>query len=159
MKAKYLLTALLIALTIALVACDGDADPAATTDLSTTNTTTDASTATTVSNTDGSAASTTTVSATSVSTAATASTTAGATIASASFSSTILAAGVPAIWGAALVNVGATVLDHLPHGSFFHATGGSVEMSIKERLRLIPYESLVGLALTGLSLLTYSFMS
>ena len=91
--------------------------------------------------------------------AATASTTAGATIASASFSSTILAAGVPAIWGAALVNVGATVLDHLPHGSFFHATGGSVEMSIKERLRLIPYESLVGLALTGLSLLTYSFMS
>lgn len=91
--------------------------------------------------------------------AATASTTAGATIASASFSSTILAAGVPAIWGAALVNVGATVLDHLPHGSFFHATGGSVEMSIKERLRLIPFESLVGLALTGLSLLTYSFMS
>lgn len=91
--------------------------------------------------------------------AATASTTAGATIASASFSSTILAAGIPAIWGAALVNVGATVLDHLPHGSFFHATGGSVEMSIKERLRLIPYESLVGLALTGLSLLTYTFMS
>ncbi len=87
--------------------------------------------------------------------AATASTTAGATIASASFSSTILAAGVPAIWGAALVNAGATVLDHLPHGSFFHATGGSVEMSIKERLRLIPYESLVGLALTGMSLLSY----
>ena len=91
--------------------------------------------------------------------AATASTTAGATIASASFAPTILAAGIPAIWGAAMVNAGATVLDHLPHGSFFHATGGSLDMNIKERLRLIPYESLVGLALTGLSLLSYIFMS
>ena len=42
--------------------------------------------------------------------AATASTTAGATIASASFAPTILAAGLQAVWGAALVNVGATVL-------------------------------------------------
>lgn len=87
--------------------------------------------------------------------AATASTTAGATIASASFSEAILASGVSAVWGAALVNVGATVLDHLPHGSFFHATGGSVEMGIKERLRLIPYESLVGLVLTICSVVTY----
>lgn len=87
--------------------------------------------------------------------AATASTTAGATIASASFAPTILAAGVPAIWGAAMVNAGATVLDHLPHGSFFHATGGSLEMNIKERLRLIPYESLVGLILATLSVLSY----
>lgn len=87
--------------------------------------------------------------------AATASTTAGATIASASFAPSILASGVSAVWGAALVNVGATVLDHLPHGSFFHATGGSVEMNIKERLRLIPYESAIGLVLTTLSIVTY----
>lgn len=89
--------------------------------------------------------------------AATASTTAGATIASASFSQTVLASGVSAVWGAAMTNAGATVLDHLPHGSFFHATGGSVGMSIKERMRLIPYESAVGLVLTlltvGLSIL------
>lgn len=56
--------------------------------------------------------------------AATASTTAGATLASASFADTILAVGVSSIWGAAMVNAGSTVLDHLPHGSFFHATGG-----------------------------------
>ncbi len=87
--------------------------------------------------------------------AATASTTAGATIASASFSQTVLAAGVPAVWGAAMTNAGATVLDHLPHGSFFHATGGSVGMSIKERIRLIPYESAVGLVLTLLSMAAY----
>ena len=90
--------------------------------------------------------------------AATASTTAGATIASASFSQAILGAGVSAVWGAALVNVGATVLDHLPHGSFFHATGGSVEMGMKECLRLIPYETLVGLVLTLLSLAMYAIV-
>lgn len=87
--------------------------------------------------------------------AATASTTAGATVASASFGQTILAAGIPAVWGAAMINAGATVLDHLPHGSFFHATGGSVEMTIKQRLRLIPYESLVGLVLATCSTLAY----
>lgn len=87
--------------------------------------------------------------------AATASTTAGATIASASFAPTLLASGVSAVWGAAMINAGATVLDHLPHGSFFHATGGAVEMSIKERLRLIPYESAVGLVLTICSVVSY----
>ena len=80
--------------------------------------------------------------------AATASTTAGATIASASFGEAILAAGVAAVWGAAMTNAGATTLDHLPHGSFFHATGGSMSFSVNERLRLIPYETLVGLILT-----------
>ena len=85
--------------------------------------------------------------------AATASTTAGATISSASFSQTVLASGVASVWAAAMTNAGATVLDHLPHGSFFHATGGSVGMSIKERIRLIPYESAVGLVLTVMTVL------
>lgn len=80
--------------------------------------------------------------------AATASTTAGATIASASFAQAIIAAGVTAVWGAAMTNAGATMLDHLPHGSFFHATGGSMGFSVNERLRLIPYESLIGIILT-----------
>lgn len=87
--------------------------------------------------------------------AATASTTAGATIASASFAEAILAAGVTAVWGAAMTNAGATTLDHLPHGSFFHATGGSMGFSVSERLRLIPYETLVGLILTLGSMAMY----
>lgn len=87
--------------------------------------------------------------------AATASTTAGATIASASFGEAILAAGVAAVWGAAMTNAGATTLDHLPHGSFFHATGGSMGFSVSERLRLIPYETLVGLILTICSIGMY----
>lgn len=86
---------------------------------------------------------------------ATASTTAGATIASSSFADVILSSGMSAVWGAALINVGATILDHLPHGSFFHATAGAAFVPIKDRLRLIPYESLVGLVLTLLSFLTF----
>ena len=87
--------------------------------------------------------------------AATASTTAGATIASASFAEAILAAGVTAAWGAAMTNAGATILDHLPHGSFFHATGGSMGFSVSERLKLIPYETLVGFILTLGSIAMY----
>ena len=80
--------------------------------------------------------------------AATASTTAGTTIASATFGPAIMAAGVSALGGAAMVHAGATVLDHLPHGSFFHSTAGATNVSINERLKLIPYESLIGLAIT-----------
>lgn len=81
--------------------------------------------------------------------AATASTTAGATLASASFAETILAVGISAAWGAAMVNSSATVLDHLPHGSFFHATGGVCELTFKQRLKLIPYETLIGAVLAA----------
>lgn len=87
--------------------------------------------------------------------AATASTTAGATIASQTFSSVLLKEGIPAIFAGAMVHTGATVLDSLPHGSFFHATGGSVDMNIKNRMRLIPYEALIGLTSTILSIIWY----
>ncbi|MGI6110018.1 MAG: hypothetical protein ACOYB8_09295 [Eubacteriaceae bacterium] len=39
--------------------------------------------------------------------------------------------------------------------NFFHATGGSVSMSIKERMKLIPYEACVGLTSTLVSVLVY----
>ncbi|MFP7735872.1 GntP family permease [Priestia aryabhattai] len=87
--------------------------------------------------------------------AATASTTAGTAVASQVFGSTILELGVSALAGAAMVHAGATVLDHLPHGSFFHATGGSVNMKMKERLKLIPYESLIGLIMAIISTLIF----
>jgi len=43
----------------------------------------------------------------------------------------------------------------MPHGSFFHATGGSVNMNMKERLKLIPYESAIGLVMTVVSTLIF----
>lgn len=86
---------------------------------------------------------------------ATASTTAGATIASQTFSQTLIEKGVSALDAGAMIHAGATVIDSLPHGSFFHATGGSVNMQIKERMKLIPYEALVGLTSTVVSISVY----
>ncbi len=87
--------------------------------------------------------------------AATASTTAGAAVASSVFSTTLIELGVAGLAGAAMIHAGSTVLDHLPHGSFFHATAGSVLMNFQERLKLIPYESLVGLTIAIISTLIF----
>lgn len=86
---------------------------------------------------------------------ATASTTAGTAVASNVFSATLLELGVSSLAGAAMIHAGATVFDHMPHGSFFHATGGSVNMEMQERLKLIPYESAVGLIMTIVSTLIF----
>lgn len=88
---------------------------------------------------------------------ATASTTAGATIAAQTFASTLTAAGVPALSSGAMIHAGATVIDSLPHGSFFHATAGVTNMSIKERLKLIPYEACIGLTSTIVATALYLF--
>ena len=87
--------------------------------------------------------------------AATASTTAGATVASQTFAPTLISAGVPALSAAAMIHAGATVVDSLPHGSFFHATGGAVNMSIEERMKLIPFEACIGLTSTIVSVVIF----
>ncbi len=86
---------------------------------------------------------------------ATASTTAGATIASQTFAPTLISSGVPPLSAAAMIHAGATVIDSLPHGSFFHATGGAVNMSIKERMKIIPFEACIGLVSTIVSVIIY----
>lgn len=90
--------------------------------------------------------------------AATASTTSGTAVGSQVFGPTLLGLGVQPLSAAAMIHSGATVLDHLPHGSFFHATGGSVFMDMKERLKLIPYESLVGLSMTIASTIIFGLL-
>ncbi|KEH86241.1 MULTISPECIES: GntP family permease [Clostridium] len=89
---------------------------------------------------------------------ATASTTSGTAVASQVFGETILQLGIKPLAGAAMIHSGATVLDHLPHGSFFHSTGGSVYMDMKERLKLIPYESLIGLTMTIISTIIFGII-
>ncbi|MOA68685.1 hypothetical protein D3C78_1964210 [compost metagenome] len=54
-----------------------------------------------------------------------------------------------------MIHAGATVLDHLPHGSFFHATGGSVNMVVHQRLKLLPYETLIGFTIAAVSALMF----
>ena len=86
---------------------------------------------------------------------ATASTTAGATIASQTFAGVLIEEGVPALSAAAMIHAGSTVIDSLPHGSFFHATGGAVFMNIEERMKLIPFEACIGLTSTIVSVILY----
>lgn len=86
---------------------------------------------------------------------ATASTTAGVTIASQTFSGALLSAGVPALSAAAMLHAGGTIFDALPHGSFFHATAGAVGMSVKDRLKLFPFGTAVGLTSTAVSVVLY----
>lgn len=76
--------------------------------------------------------------------AATASASAGATVASQIFGPALLEAGVGAVGAAAMINIGAVMLAGLPHGSFFHVSAGSVQMDLKERLKVIPYEAVIG---------------
>ena len=86
---------------------------------------------------------------------ATASTTAGVTIAAQTFSAALFQAGIPAVSAAAMLHAGGTIFDALPHGSFFHATAGSVGMSVKDRLKLFPFGALVGATTTVTSVLIY----
>jgi GntP family gluconate:H+ symporter len=54
-----------------------------------------------------------------------------------------------------MIHAGSTVIDSLPHGSFFHATAGSVFMNFKQRLALIPYEAAIGLVSTVMAVIVY----
>jgi GntP family gluconate:H+ symporter len=57
-----------------------------------------------------------------------------------------------------MLHAGATVLDHLPHGSFFHATAGATSTKFNDRLKLVPYESAVGFVLAATSTIIYGII-
>lgn len=90
--------------------------------------------------------------------AATASTTSGTAVAAGVFSPSLNTLGIAPLSSAAMIHSGATVLDSLPHGSFFHATGGSVNMNINDRLKLIPFEALIGFSMTVTSTLIFGVL-
>ncbi len=90
--------------------------------------------------------------------AATASTSTGVILATGSFSKSILAFGVSPIGAAVMVHTGATVIDELPHGNYFHVTAASMHMSFKQRMQTIPYEALVGLTMTIVGTIMYGMI-
>lgn len=90
--------------------------------------------------------------------AATASTTSGSSIAGSVFSDTIVNSGISAVGGAVMIHTGATVIDMLPHGSIFHASSGPIDMTFKERLRLIPYEATIAMVTVVVATLIYGLL-
>jgi gluconate:H+ symporter, GntP family len=90
--------------------------------------------------------------------AATASTSTGVILATGSFSKAILNMGTAPIAAAAMVHTGATVIDHLPQGNYFHVTASGMKMSIKERLSVVPFESIVGGTMMIVATILYGFI-
>ncbi|MCE5219787.1 MAG: GntP family permease [Clostridium sp.] len=87
-----------------------------------------------------------------------AATSTGVVVASGTFGKAILSMGISPLGAAVMVNTGATVLDHLPHGGFFHSTREAVKMNIKESMKMIPFESIVGLTMTIVATIIYGFL-
>ena len=54
-----------------------------------------------------------------------------------------------------MLHAGATVLDQLPHGSFFHVTAGACGLNLRARMRLVLWEASVGLLMTLAGCLLY----
>lgn len=90
--------------------------------------------------------------------AATASSTAGTTLASEIFGPTVLQSGISNLSAAVMTHTGSFVFDGLPHGSFFHVSAGAIDMDIRERLKLIVYESFNGLIMVVASVVVYGVL-
>ena len=90
--------------------------------------------------------------------AATASTSTGAILASGSFGKAILDMGVVPVSAAVMVHTGATVIDHLQHRTYFHVTGDAMKLTMNERMKIVAYESLVGLTMAVAALIIYGLL-
>ncbi|MDT6981271.1 Na+/H+ antiporter NhaC family protein [Levilactobacillus zymae] len=88
--------------------------------------------------------------------AATASTSTGVILATGSFGKAILAFGTAPLAAAVMVHTGATVIDHLPQGNYFHVTANAMNMTLKDRMHSVPYETLVGLTMTIVGVVMYT---
>ncbi|MBB6446236.1 GntP family permease [Bacillus benzoevorans] len=90
--------------------------------------------------------------------AATASTSTGVILATGSFGDAILDTGVSAIAAAVMTHAGATVIDSLPHGTYFHVTRNAFNISMKDRMKVVGYEVIVGLTMTIIATVLYGFI-
>ena len=57
-----------------------------------------------------------------------------------------------------MVHTGATVIDSLPQGNYFHVTAQSMNMTIRQRMGLLPYEAIVGGTMTLVATVLYGFI-
>lgn len=90
--------------------------------------------------------------------AATASTSTGVILATGTFGTAISQVGLSPLASAVMVHTGATVIDSLPQGNYFHVTADSMHMSIRQRMALIPYEAMVGGTMTIVATIMYGFI-
>ncbi|SEU10648.1 GntP family permease [Paenibacillus sp. NFR01] len=89
---------------------------------------------------------------------ATASTSTGVILATGSFADAIINTGVAPLAAAVMVHTGATVIDHLPHGTYFHVTRNAMGMTMKDRMKVGLFESVVGLTMCIVAIVMYGFI-
>jgi gluconate:H+ symporter, GntP family len=77
-------------------------------------------------------------------------------LATGSFSDAILNTGVAPLAAAVMTHAGATVIDHLPHGTYFHVTRNA--MNMKDRMKVVGFESIVGLTMTIVAVILFEFI-
>ena len=86
------------------------------------------------------------------------STVTGTILATDAFALQILAAGVAPAAAAVMVHTGAVFIDIMPHGNIFLASKEGMKMETKERLKLFPYEALVGGIMVVVSTILFGFI-
>lgn len=89
---------------------------------------------------------------------AVASTSTGVILTTNTFAAAISEIGIAPLASAVMVHTGATVIDSLPQGNYFHVSAQSMNMSIRQRLSLIPYEAIVGGTMTVVATILYGFI-
>ena len=89
---------------------------------------------------------------------AVASTSTAVIVATQSFGDAIVQTGLSGLAAAVMFHTGATMLDAMPQGNYFHITGQAMKMSIKERMKVMPYEAIVGGTMTVVATILYGFV-
>lgn len=79
-------------------------------------------------------------------------------LATGSFGGAILATGTAPLAAAVMVHTGAVVIDSVPQGNYFHITANSMHMTIKERMKVIPYEVCIGGLMMIVATVLYGFI-
>ena len=79
-------------------------------------------------------------------------------LATGSFGQAILDTGTSSLAASVMVHTGSTVIDSVPQGNYFHISANSMNMTIKERLKVIPYEMCVGGVMTVVATILYGFI-
>ncbi|MCL1988547.1 MAG: GntP family permease [Firmicutes bacterium] len=80
---------------------------------------------------------------------------AGVIIASEAFAVPIMQAGIASIAAAVMLHAGGGFLDVVPHGNIFLATQQGMKCTIQERLKVMPFEALVGATTVSTAILLH----
>jgi GntP family gluconate:H+ symporter len=57
-----------------------------------------------------------------------------------------------------MVHAGAAFIDIVPHGNYFLAGKDSMKVSMADRMKVIPYETIVGGVMTAAATIMYGFI-